>query len=159
MADYDHAYEEHEIPPRKRAPPPGCSAPEHRKGFMKTALNIDRAERIEIVAKGPDGGPVEATDIRDLALKLGAKAMRVLESDLQDLDPHARQEAARALAAVCVKFADQPAPTKPEPTQEEREAQLEAALASPRLRAFLESRGWRRLEPGPAGLLPEARKP
>lgn len=128
--------------------PPTAPAPEHRKGLMKTALDIDRSERIEIVSKGPDwgpnGGPVEATDIHDLAIKLGAKALRVLESDLADLDPHARQEAARALAMVCTKFADRPPPQKAEPTQEEREAQLEAALASPRLRAFLESRGWRR---------------
>lgn len=145
MADYDHAYEEYEIPPRKRAPPPGHTAPTFRKGAMTAAFEQERIERKGlIVPKQVVLDPVEATDLRDLALKLGAKAMRVLEGDLDDPDPRSRQEAARSLAAVCVKFVDQPAPPKAEPTQEEREAQLEAALQSPRLRAFLESRGWKR---------------
>lgn len=148
MADYDHVYAEHEIPPRKRAPPPGHAAPTFLRGAMKEAFIQERAEGMGlIVPKQTAINPVVANDLHDLALQLGAKAMRVLECDLDDPDPRSRQEAARALAAVCTKFAERPPPVKPEPTQEEREAQLEAALASPRLRAFLESRGWRK-EPG-----------
>ena len=110
---------------------------------MKAA--IDEATEAAIVPRVEVRSPVVADSLRDLALKLGEKAMRRLEEDLDDPDPRARQEAARALAAVCTKFAEMDAP-KAEPSDEEREAQLHAALQSPRLRAFLESRGWRKAE-------------
>ena len=134
-----------EEPPRKKPnynANPLAGAPEYRKGAMKAAILQQRAAQAELIARPDPTIPVVSTGLRDLALKLGEKAMRVLEGDLADPDPRARQEAARALAAVCTKFAEMAPPVEAEPTEEEREAQLEAALSSPRLREFLESRGW-----------------
>lgn len=129
-----------------RHPNPLTAAPEYRKGAMKAAILQARAEQAEaltaevVVAVG-------ATSLRELALRAGEKAILVLEQDLADPDPRARQEAARALAAVCTKFAEMAPAPEAEPSDEEREAQLERALQSPKLRAFLEARGWRKAEP------------
>lgn len=112
----------------------GC--PTHRKGAMKAALSVADGE---LEPRPERGEPVEATGYDDLLEKLSEKALRVLEEDLSDSDTRARQEAARCIIQARSKRAEI---EKPEPTTEEREAQLEAALATPKLREFLEARGW-----------------
>lgn len=91
------------------------------------------------------GKPVEASNVSELLDRLAEKALRTLEEDLNDAESRPRQEAARTIVQAWSKAkAEQEA--KAEPTEEEREAQLEAALQSPRLREFLEARGWKKTE-------------
>jgi hypothetical protein len=120
-------------------------APGFRKGEPRVAIELE-FERLGLEPKIKAGEPVEATGVDDLLAKLAEKALRTLESDLGADDMRARQEAARTIVQAWSK-AKQDEAAKAEPSQEEREAQLAAALQSPRLREFLEARGWRKAEP------------
>lgn len=123
------------------------SCPTHRKGAMKAAM-VQRAE-VDGELGEPPRAPLErvvATGFKDLAIKLGEKAMRVLEEDLEVPDPRARQEAARALVAAATKFAEGDEPPPPL-TPEERRVKLLGSLRDamagkdPELRAALEDVG------------------
>lgn len=117
-------------------------APSYRKGAMAAALALEAGED----RSQPTPPPVEAVSLKDLAVKLGEKAMRVLETDLYDPDSRARQEAARSLAALCIKFLDQQEDKPPDPTPEERQSRLLASLRDPdpELAEVLERAGWRK---------------
>lgn len=120
----------------------------YRKGEAKAAIEAEFiAAKQRLEAENPK---VEARDVRELTEKLLERALRVLEQDLTDGEPRVRSEAARAIGAIGVNLLknerDQPEPVM---TADERAARLASAEASPEVRAYLVSRGWK--EPGNDG--------
>lgn len=117
----------------------------YRKGAYRAALD---AEFIEKMAEANETAPppVEASDVRDLAEKLCEKALRALEKDLNDPEPRVRTETARSIGMIAVNLLRQEKPQEQPLTPEERAARLAAAEATPEVRAYLTSRGWKEPE-------------
>lgn len=120
----------------------GC--PNYRKGARKAAMEL-RAQEGELLDTRPSHAPVEANTTRELAEKLLVKSLRVLEEDLSEGDPRARQEAARAAGMLCQMILKdaKDEPEKPVLTPEQRIQRLVGELSNPdpELRRALETVG------------------